>query len=178
MKNLRTGRIDKVVYKLRWCGIRLCKFVSQKEYIRAYRKLLADYGMNIVQDDFYIDPSVYFDNYDYTLISIGSGVTISREVLFLTHDFSVSKGLKLVGADHGGYIVKPIEIGNNCFIGARAILLPQTKVEDNVIIGAGAVVKGRIPANSIVTGNPARVIGNTEEYGKKYLDIGDYIKTK
>ena len=75
-------------------------------------------------------------------------------------------------------MVRPIIIGNNCFIGARVTLLPGTQVGDNVIIGAGAVVKGTIPANSIVVGNPANIIGHTEEYGRKHLETGDYIKTK
>ena len=177
MKNLRTGKLNKLVYKLRWWKARIVKLCSARRYIKEYRKLLSDYGMNIAQDDYYIDPSAYFDNYDYSIITIGEGVTISREVLFLTHDFSVSKGLKLLNAGHGGYILHSIKIGNNCFVGARAILLPGTRIGDNVIIGGGAVVKGTVPENSVVVGNPARVIGNTTEYGRKHFDAGDYIRT-
>ena len=178
MKNLRTNLMTKIAYKTRWWLVLLNKLVSQNCYIKKYKKLLSDYGMNIVQDKSYIDPSTYFDNYDYSLISIGAGVTISREVLFLVHDFSLNKGLKLIGADHIGYMVEPISIGNNCFIGARVVLLPGTKICDNVIIGAGAVVKGTIPPNSVVVGNPAKIIGSVEDYGRKHFEAGDYIKIK
>ena len=132
--------------------------------------------MNIAQDESYIDPSAYFDHYDYSLISIGKDVTISREVLFLTHDFSLCKGLKAINASHLGYIIKPITVGNNCFIGAKALLMPGTTIGDNTIIGAGAVVKGNIPDNSIVIGNPSKIIGTTDEYGRRHLEAEDYIK--
>lgn len=72
-KDLRTGRLNKIIYKLRWFTLRLIKIANQQKYILGYRKLLQDYGMNIAQDAYYIDPSVYFDNYDYGKISIGGG---------------------------------------------------------------------------------------------------------
>lgn len=176
MRNLRTGKLAKIEYKIRFLFIKIIKLYSQSNYIRQYRKLLADYGMRIAQDQYYIDPSAFFDNYDYSIINIGERVTISREVLLLTHDFSVSKGLYAVKAGNEGYIVKGITIGNNCFIGARATILPGTDIGDNCIIGAGAVVKGKIPMDSIVVGNPAKVIGNTLEWGKKHIEKADYIK--
>jgi acetyltransferase-like isoleucine patch superfamily enzyme len=49
-------------------------------------------------------------------------------------------------------------IGQNCFIGGRALILPGVSVGDSCIVGAGSVVTRSIPANSIVAGNPARVI--------------------
>lgn len=176
MKSLRSSKINKRMYRLRWKIVKLKKLFSEKKYCIAYRKLLADYGMNIVQDGFYIDPSAYFDQYDYNLIEIGREVTISRDVLFLTHDFSITKGLHAIGENHNGYIVKSIVVGNNCFIGARALLMPGTTIGDNTIIGAGAVVKGNIPRNSIVVGNPSKVIGSIEDFGKKHLVAKDYIK--
>ena len=49
-------------------------------------------------------------------------------------------------------------IGQNCFIGGRALILPGVSVGDSCIVGAGSVVTRSVPANSIVAGNPARVI--------------------
>ena len=51
-------------------------------------------------------------------------------------------------------------IGNNVEIGANVCLLGEIEVGDNVVIGAGSVVVKSIPSNSIVVGNPARVIKN------------------
>ena len=44
------------------------------------------------------------------------------------------------------------------------IILAGSHVGDNVIIGAGSIVRGNIPGNSVVAGNPARVVYSLEEY--------------
>ena len=54
--------------------------------------------------------------------------------------------------------VKPIVIGENVFIGCNCLILKGTEIGDNTTIGAGSVVTGKIPANCIAAGNPARVI--------------------
>lgn len=54
-------------------------------------------------------------------------------------------------------------IDENSFIGAGAIVLPGSRIGKNCIIGAGAVVKGNIEDNSIIVGNPAKKIGNTDK---------------
>jgi len=57
----------------------------------------------------------------------------------------------------GGYSAPP-RIGNNVDIGAQVCIIGDIEVGDNVIIGVGAVVVKSIPPNSVVVGNPARVI--------------------
>lgn len=49
-------------------------------------------------------------------------------------------------------------IGRNCFIGARAIILGNVHIGNNVKIGAGAVVLEDIPDNCTAVGIPARII--------------------
>lgn len=53
---------------------------------------------------------------------------------------------------------KPVEIGNDVWIGAHCLILPGATIGDNCVIGAGSVVTGVIPPNSLAAGNPARVI--------------------
>jgi len=48
-----------------------------------------------------------------------------------------------------------------------AILLPGTTIEDNVIIGAGSVVRGHIQSDFVYIGNPCKIIGNISEYAEK-----------
>lgn len=118
----------------------------------------------------YIDPSAYFDA-DYEMISIGRGGVISRNVTILTHDYSITRALIAIG--HEKQLIghrDHVAIGDNCFIGAQCLLLPGTRIGNNCIIGAGAVVKGKIPDNSVVIGNPCRVLETTEEYATKYLN--------
>lgn len=51
-----------------------------------------------------------------------------------------------------------VVVGNNVFIGARSVILPGTVIEDNVIVAAGSVVKGRLPEGFIYGGSPAKQI--------------------
>jgi hypothetical protein len=57
-------------------------------------------------------------------------------------------------------------IGDNCFIGARAIIMPGVTVGNEVVVGAGAVVTKDVPNNCIVVGNPARIIKENIHCGK------------
>jgi acetyltransferase-like isoleucine patch superfamily enzyme len=52
----------------------------------------------------------------------------------------------------------PIEIGDDVFIGARAIILKGVKIGSGAVIGAGAVVTKDIPSRSVAVGNPAKVV--------------------
>ena len=72
-------------------------------------------GINIPADyregeSGYIDPSAYFDGSDYRLISIGKNTTISRDVVVLTHDFSIVKGLQAIGQEATDHFLKPVKI--------------------------------------------------------------------
>ncbi|CAN1487117.1 PaaY Carbonic anhydrases/acetyltransferases, isoleucine patch superfamily [Burkholderiaceae bacterium] len=106
------------------------------------------------------------------LIQIGSDCLITNNVKFITHDGSIQVPLIKEGEHiHKVYSKKSvfdrIQIGDNVFIGVDSIILPGTIVGSNTIIGAGSVVKGIYPANSVVSGNPARVTKSLDEYYKK-----------
>lgn len=62
--------------------------------------------------------------------------------------------------------VRPIRIGERCFVGGGSMILPGVTIADEVIIAAGAVVTQDVPARSIVAGNPARVIRRDIEVGR------------
>ena len=91
------------------------------------------------------------------LISIGDDVTLSNKVQLLAHDDTprVYTGYGRIGR---------IQIGNRVFVGANTTILMNTRIGDDVIIGAGSVVTKDIPNDSVVVGNPARVIGKTSEF--------------
>lgn len=55
----------------------------------------------------------------------------------------------------------PINVGNNVWIGGRAIILCNVTIGDGCVIGAGSVVTSSIPPYSVAVGNPARVIRKT-----------------
>ncbi|MBZ2167132.1 hypothetical protein K8N75_13895 [Methanobacterium sp. VT] len=63
--------------------------------------------------------------------------------------------------------VGKIDIKDNVFIGNSAIILPNITIGPNAIIGAGSIVTKNVPSNTVVAGNPAKVICSLDEYIKK-----------
>jgi acetyltransferase-like isoleucine patch superfamily enzyme len=100
------------------------------------------------------------------LISIGDRVTVTAGVQFITHD-----GATWLLRDEKGrrYRCAAIEIGNDVFIGANAIILPGVKIGNRVIVGAGSVVNRSIPDNCVVAGVPARFIGTFDRFEQRGL---------
>jgi len=66
---------------------------------------------------------------------------------------------------------KPIIIGNNVWIGANSIILPEVIIGDNVVIGAGSIVTKNISSNSVAVGNPCKVIKMKEDYIEDFSAI-------
>lgn len=90
------------------------------------------------------------------LISIGDKTTISSGVRFYTHDGSVYVARNLDGKYSHVSKIGKIEIGNNCFIGAFASIMPNIRIGNNCIVGTGSVVTKDIPDNEVWGGYPPR----------------------
>ena len=125
--------------------------VDQKNL--AYRNAGVKIGSNV---------AIYSSNLDLLypeLISIGDNVTITNATI-LTHDDSPVIWLKKRR-------VAPVTIGSNVFVGYQSLILPGIEIGDNCIIAAGSIVTKNVPANSVVAGNPARVIKSLTDYTTK-----------
>ena len=103
--------------------------------------------------------------YARTGITIGDNTAIGGNVKILDNDFhpiDYEERNKLLEDPQGGNSemipAKPIMIGKNCFIGCNAIILKGTVLGDGCVVGAGAVVAGVFEPDSVIVGNPARVI--------------------
>ncbi len=86
-------------------------------------------------------------------ISIGCNVMIGHETMIFSANHGFNKSGPLTGLDS---ICKEVIIHDNCWIGARCIILPGVEIAEGVILGAGSVVaKSLTEKNSIYAGNPA-----------------------
>ena len=90
--------------------------------------------------------------YSLGKIVVLEGATVAQEAYLCTgtHDFK-DPSLQL--------ITKPITIGKNSFIGARAMILPGVSIGDQAIVGAMSVVSKDVQDHHVVAGNPAKNIG-------------------
>lgn len=131
----------------------------------AFIKYLKANGAKIGEGTRFISPhlcSVDPGRLDY--IEIGNNCCLSC-VSILAHDYSWYTLLESCGdilPDAGG----TVKIGNNVFVGFQALILKDTIIGDNVIIGARSVVKGIVPSNTVWAGVPARQICTIEEFYK------------
>ena len=105
------------------------------------------------------------------LIKFGDYVDVSSDVSFATHDgihSILGKDNEAIPANLKDYPFREsmgcIEIGSHVFIGAGCSIGYNVRIGDNVLITAGSVVANDIPSNSVVRGNPAKVICTLSQF--------------
>lgn len=106
------------------------------------------------------------------LVSIGNNVSIAANVRFVTHDV-IQSMLKDIHDDENypkgncNFYMGKIEVFDNVVIGADSTILYNVKIGPNAVIAAGSVVVKDVPPDSIVGGNPAKIIGSLSQLAKK-----------
>jgi acetyltransferase-like isoleucine patch superfamily enzyme len=109
------------------------------------------------------------------LIEIGNHVAIANGTEFITHDGAIWNFREELGPLD---IFGKITIGNNVFFGNNCTILPNTIIGDNCIIGAGSVVRGKFQENSVIIGNPAKVVLKTSVQRFLYIQNPNLLKTQ
>jgi len=109
------------------------------------------------------------------LIEIGNHVAVAAGTQIITHD-----GAIWCFRDEIEYadIFGKIKIGNNVFIGNNCTILPNTIIGDNCIIGAGSVVRGKFAENSVIVGNPAKIVLKMSFQKFLYLQNPGLLRTQ
>lgn len=154
--------------------LKVVNVVKPRIYMKWFVQLLKMFGMNFNGMPRYISSDAYFDN--LSAITLSERTVISKQCVFLTHDYSpttaflsspplTNKELVKTDAKLDGKII----VHENVFIGLRVTILPNTIIEKNCIIGAGAVIKGHVPEGSVVAGNPAKILCTMQEYKNKCM---------
>lgn len=100
-----------------------------------------------------IERNVNLDRVYPASIFIGAGSLIASSATILCHEHVYRDPLNAALP-----LRKPVHIGERCFVGVSAVILPGVTVGNDCIIGAGCVVTKSIPAGSMVVGVPARII--------------------
>jgi maltose O-acetyltransferase len=116
------------------------------------------YGQHIhIGDRVYLNfMCTIFDNNE---VHIGNHVMIGPVVQIYTAAHPVEAEPRIQGFEEA----KPIVIEDNVWLGGGAIILPGVRIGRNAVVGAGAVVPRDVPANTVVVGNPARVVREIEQ---------------
>ncbi len=156
-------KIEKgLVFAARRCVYPISQRACTRLMVWWYRR----HGMRILGQPNYIAAHVRFDGTDYSWVELNEGCTISDTVLVLTHDWSpytIGRGLGLSLPEPIG-IFRPVRVGRYAFVGIRSILMPGADVGDGAVIGAGSVVRGKVPPWTIMAGNPAEPVGDSRQF--------------
>ena len=101
------------------------------------------------------------------MLQAGGGLDIGNDVL-------IGPGAKIWSINHGfadtaeaiqnqGYDFKKVTLGDGCWVGANAFIMPGTTLGEGCVVSAGAVVSAKnYPPFKIIGGNPARIIGTRQ----------------
>ena len=142
-------KIHKIRFICIWDGVKRAQYLKK-------HNILAEMGNNCLYQsrNYPMDPK---------LLKIHNNVTIAANVFFVTHD-AIRHVLNYKYKQNYKMSLGPIEIMDNVFIGLGAIIMPNVRINRNVIVAAGSVVTKDIPENSVVAGVPARIIGKFDDF--------------
>ena len=160
------------------CEYNLTKPSEGEKRAEMLRRMLGDCGEGVyIEAPFYSNfgghhchfGKMVYANYnltcvDDTHIHIGDYTMIGPNVTIATAGHPILPELRQEGLQYN----MPVHIGQNCWIGAGAIIMPGITIGDNVVIGAGSVVTKDIPSNAVAVGNPCRIMREVGEHDRKY----------
>nr|WP_277628121.1 acyltransferase [Arsenicicoccus dermatophilus] len=134
--------------------------LGPKVYVSGPTILICEDGGGLIGSRIVVGEETYIGEFN-NLRAAGAPIVIGKKCL-------ISQHVTIVGSNHGtapGQTVvdQPwtgdgVTIGDGVWIGAGSVILPGARIGDGVVIAANSVVRGEIPADSVVAGAPARVI--------------------
>ena len=117
------------------------------------RKIGCNVGKNV-----FVGDSVKIDSGHSDLITIEDGVSIAGGTRLLCHQRDFSN--YCVGDEYLalGYILKPIVLKKGCLVGMESFVMPGVTIGEGAVVGAGSLVTKAVPAWTIATGRPTKVV--------------------
>lgn len=122
-----------------------------------------DYGYNIeVGENFFANYNCIL--LDVNKIIIGKNVMLAPNVIITTAGHPIHSEARNSGWEYG----KPVNIGNNVWIGTHVVINPGVSIGNNVVIGSGSIVIHDIPDNVVCVGNPAKIVKKITNADKQF----------
>ncbi|MGH2344898.1 MAG: acyltransferase [Chloroflexota bacterium] len=134
--------------------------VGKHVYIRGGLRVLERFDFTLGDGEFVGDGCTFDCS---APIRVGSRVFIAYGVTIVTGTHAI--GPRECRAD--AFTPRGVTIGDGCWIGARAIILPGVHIGDGVVVGAGSVVTRDVAPDTVVAGNPARLVRSLEQPGRE-----------
>jgi acetyltransferase-like isoleucine patch superfamily enzyme len=88
-------------------------------------------------------------------VIIGNNCLFGPDVKIYDNNHVFEKGKGII---HGKHKVNSVKIGDNCWVASNVVILPGTCIGNNCVIGAGVILKGNVPDNSLVRPNTKNII--------------------
>ena len=174
--------LNKFMYRLTLA----CNFKNQPLMIQGYHDKNGVYlpevkisNTSFIQDrkKLILEDHVFIGHYNFiessNVIQIGEGCQVTNYISILTH--SSHRSIRFYGSHYQnkgelkGYLKGEVVIGKYSFIGPHATIMPGTKIGNGCLVAAYSYVQGEFPDFSIISGNPAVVIGDTRQKDKDFL---------
>jgi acetyltransferase-like isoleucine patch superfamily enzyme len=127
-------------------------FIEEGTAIGRNTKLTARSGSIHIGRDVFIGDGVVITSMKQ--VRIGAGSQIAEYVVIRDQDHRIGEG----PVQTSGFACSPIQIGRDCWIGAKATVLRGSSIGEGSVIGAHSLVRGDIPARCVAVGVPARVL--------------------
>ncbi len=131
-----------------------------------------------------IGENVFIGHYNFIEasngITIEEGCQITNYVSITSH--SSHHSIRLYGkkyqkfSEHIGYLKGDVHIGKYTFVGPHSVIMPGSKIGKGSIVSAFTYVDGVFPDYAILQGNPAKIVGNTKDIDRKYLEKHPELK--
>jgi maltose O-acetyltransferase len=133
-------------------------FGSVGEAVTVEPPVRCDYGYNVhVGDGFYANVGCVL--LDIRRIDVGRDCLVGPGVHVYTATHPLDAAARSEGLEYG----EPVSVGDDVWIGGRAVLNPGVTVGDRSIVASGAVVTSDVPDDVVVGGNPARVLSELDD---------------